>query len=334
MIVRLLTFLAVVAWMAGLWLEPERALRAYLWSYLVILGLPLGALTWIMIHRLTDGRWGRPLLPLAVSAAGTILPVACLFLPIALGLEHLYPWVGNNTEQILIHRKPWLNTTAVLIRAGLYFALWIAMAWYFRRRRSGPPELPGVLLTVHLVVCSLMALDWIVSLETHFYSTIFGLLVMVGQALLAMSVFVLLLAHRGTEPDVLYDLGGLLLVSVMLLAYLSFSQLVVVWSGDQPHRIEWYLPRLWEAWQPVAWSLFLAYLVVPFLCLPWGSFKRDPVKLGRLALLTTVMSPVHVMWLVLPALYPHAPALHWLDAAALAALGGLWCLFFNGGGEE
>lgn len=327
--VRILTVVAVIAWLAGVWFEPGRATQAYLWSYLLLIGLPLGSLTWMMVHRLTEGRWGKPLLPVAEAAAATIVPMTFLFLPIALGLGYLYPWAHAAGNETLLYRYEWMNPLAVLIRSSLYFAAWVGMVIFVPRLRSQAPEYTGLALVLHLIVCSSMAVDWFLSLEVHFYSTIFGLLIMVSQALFALCFMVWLLCRRGVGPELLYDLGSLMLVSVMLLAYLSFSQLVIVWSGDLPHHSGWYLSRVWGPWAPLAWMLFLVYLLLPFLCLVWGSFKRDPRRLGRLAALTLVVAPVHVLWLVLPALFPDGIQLHWLDLAALLGLSGLWAIFYQ-----
>jgi hypothetical protein len=172
--------------------------------------------------------------------------------------------------------------------------------------------------------------DWIMSLAHHFYSTIFGLLFMLLQAVTAYSVLTMIAAwrqDRGTthlEPEAFYDVGGLLLAQIMLLAYLSFSQVVIVWAGNLPHEIGWVQPRVWGAWTGWAVTLLVLHLFLPFLVLMWGGMKRSVRRLGLVAGLVALLSPFHFFWFVIPSFHPHRVPLEPLYLLVFLVVAAIW----------
>lgn len=266
-------------------------MRLYLAAYLFFLSLPLGSISFLKLHSLTGGRWGA-LRPDAERLARATPLCALFFLPVALGLEGLYPWMHPGHDPQLLHRAALFTPAWFWGRAALYFLGWSLLAWW--------PSRPAAGLVLHLALTSLMAVDWVMSLDPHFASSIFGLQVTVLQAVLALAFLTLRQALRRADPGVLYDLGGMLLAAVMLNAYMGFSQLVIVWAGDLSSQDPYYLQRLWGPWGAVAGAIFLAGLLAPFLCLMWGGLKRDPRRLGPVAGLVLAMGMVEWLWLVVP----------------------------------
>jgi hypothetical protein len=263
--------------------------------------------------------------------------MAVLFIPVALGVHDLYEWsradvVANTT---LIQKKVlYLNTPFWLIRAVIYFAIWVFYAVRLNRLSTLQDEtgdvslmrrfqrLSGPGLVVYAFTVTFAVFDWAMSLEPEWFSTIYGMFWMVGQALAALSFSVVVagfILKRGSR-----DLGNLLLAFVMLWAYLAFSQFLIIWSGNLPEEIPWYLSRLRHGWQWVAAALLVFHFFMPFFLL-LSRYMKDKVRtLASIAFLILVMRVVDTFWIVTPAFYRDRFAIHWLDLFALIGIGGLW----------
>jgi hypothetical protein len=346
----------------GLAIDLRRFLGAYLFAYLFWLGIALGCAAILMLQNLTGGRWGALLRRLLEAAAATLPLLGLLFVPLALGVYEIYPWAGPAApgDHALRHKQAYLNVPFFLARAAVYFIGWIAVAFLLNRwshaQEAGPdPELarrsqalsgPGLL--VYGLGVTFASIDWVMSLDPHWHSTIFGVLLAVSQGLpaLAFAILVLaLLARRGpladfVTPGLWHDLGNLLLAFVMIFSYISFSQFLLIWSGNLPEEITWYRDRAHGGWEVVAWLIALFSFAVPFFALLMRGVKRDPRRLVYVAAVVFVMGVVNQLWLVAPTFEAHSGAAHgshadhwpwlWLDAAALCAVGGLWlALFFR-----
>jgi hypothetical protein len=364
--------------------DPRKVFFSYLYAYNFVLGLALGSLGIWMLHNLTGGAWGAVIRRPLEAASRTLPLLAVLFIPVAVGIRHLYLWADphqlgldpnsvlyKRLEALLDHKAPYLNVPFFLIRAVLYFAVWIGISlllnrWAEEVDRTNDPAVARraqVFSSRALVffggAVTFAAFDWLMSLEPTWYSTIFGVLVAVGQLLPAMAFAVglaALLAPRTTwgravTPEVWNDLGNLMLAMILLWAYMSFSQLLLIWSGNLPEEISWYVIRSTGGWQYVGGALALFYFAVPFLLLLSRTVKRHLPSLTAVAGLLLVMSVVQQFFLVNPVycnpMYAGeraAPAqeaeattlaavetplcLHWLDAAALVGLVGVWLAFF------
>jgi hypothetical protein len=327
--------------------------RSYLFAFLFVLGVPIGCLSLTMIHHLTGGYWGLTIRRLAEAGTRTLPLMALLFLPIALGLPSVFPWARPEAAQDhVIHAKRFfLNAPFFLLRAVFYFAVWILLARalnrlslvldtagdYLRtsRRLRG---LSGIGLVLLGLTITFSSIDWAMSLEPHWYSTIWGMLFMAGTALSAMAFVVLLVCRVGAESPLepllratpaLHDLGKLLLAFVLVWAYLSYSQFLIIWSGNLPEEVPWYVHRLTGGWRALALVIVVLHFALPFVLLLSRPLKRDARLLGAVAGGLLVMRVADLYWLVGPELH-HGEGLvfHWMDFTALAGLGALWLWAF------
>jgi hypothetical protein len=331
---------------------PDQFYHSYLIAYMFVLGLSLGSLGLLMLQHLTGGHWGivirRPL-----EAATRSLPfVAVLFLPIALGMKYLYKeWLEapKTGEGALSHlQQSYLTTNAFLVRAVIYFAIWLLLVLIFDnwsrkqdidredralRRHLKMMAGPGIIL--YVFVMTFAAIDWVMSLSPHWASTIYGFLFVVGQIIssLSLMIAIVVLLSR-SEPLTgliqdrhLHDLGKLLLAFVMLWAYFGFSQLLIIWSGNLPEEISFYRTRLYGGWGVVAVIVLVFHFFVPFFLLLSRDLKRNAKLLPKVAIWLIVMRLVDLFWLTRPEFTSNAMP-SWLDIAAPLALGGLWLYFF------
>ena len=314
--------------------DPLEAARSYLWAYIWATCLPLGSLAFLMIYHTTGGRWSEPVMSLARQTAATTPFLILLFLPLGLAAPHLYPWAQPEivaAEPVWQHRAAYMNLTGFWWRSLGALVIWSYLAWRMQQKTSTPKlqTTASVGLALHLFLTGMVSVDWLLSLNLHFASTIYGFLITVLQA---STAFALLTAaacwreasHPRFNSDCFYDLGGLLLAQVMLVGYLSFSQLVIIWSGNLPHEIGWLQSRVWGSWKWMALALLLVQLFFPFLCLIWGGLKRRVRVLGSVAALVAALSPVHFFWLIIPTFHPHEIPFHLGTACLGIMVAGLW----------
>jgi hypothetical protein len=343
--------LALVASLIGAIFTPDAFLRAWLWSYTLYIGITVGCLALLMLQFLTGGAWGVVIRRICEAAARTLPLLALLFLPIALGIPRIYEWSDPGkvkVDQILQHKHIYLNTPFFLVRTVLYFAGWGLCAWLIDRWSREQDETGSPLaqrkmekisaggLVFYGFSVTFMAIDWLLSLNPHWFSTMFGLLFIAAQCLSALAFVIALLILLSARPPLseivtprhLHDLGKLLLTFVMLWAYMSFSQFLIIWSGNLPHEITFYLARLSGGWQYVALVLVLLHFAFPFALLLSRDIKRDYRLLRWVALLILAVRFVDLYWLVAPEYHRGRFFLSWLDLAVPIALGGLWLAFF------
>lgn len=341
----------LVALVAGAFASPEQFFRSYLSAYVFVFDLALGSLALLMLQHMTGGAWGLMIRRLLEAGSRTLPLVAVLFVPIAFGLRHLYIWSVTGTvasDAVLQQKSAYLNTAFFLTRAAFYFVIWIAFAYLLNRwsaeqdqRPSGADDrrfrlLSGPGLVVYGLTVTFASVDWIMSLDPHWFSTIFGMLLMVGQALATMAFAIALLVMCGEDEPFrgrlnaahFHDLGKLMFALVMLWAYLSFSQFLIIWAGNLPEEIPWFIERLRGGWQWVALVLVLGHFVLPFLLLLSRDLKRNRRAIATIAVAILAMRFVDTYWLIAPA-FPHEDfVIRWMDLAALAGVGGLWLAVF------
>ncbi len=331
----------------GLVLEPAQAAFSYLAAYLSVLALALGALILLMIEHLIAATWFVAFRRTAEAVLGAIPLLAVLFLPIALRAASLYIWMDPSRldahARAIVERKAaYLNLPFFFVRAGVYFASWIALAelvrrWSLRQDRD-PGEhwtrrqrtLAGPGLIVLAFTLTFAAFDWIMSLAPTWYSTIFGVQIFAGGMVGAVALIAVLagIDARGPElraaitPDHYSAVGKLLLTFVIFWAYASFAQLLIIWIGDLPEEVTWYLPRLNGSWLWVAVAIALGHFAVPFVVLLSYHAKRSARVLVPLGIWLLAMDYLEAYWIVLPQLHPTSAAPHWLDAAAVAGVAG------------
>jgi hypothetical protein len=279
--------------------------------------------------------------------------LALLFLPVVLGVSSLYEWADAGKvahDPLLQHKSVYLNVPFFLARAVLYFVVWSVFATFLWRwsnaQESGDEGAIGRLENLSrggLVAVGLTftfaAVDWAMSLEPHWYSTLYGVLLMGGCLLSAMAFMIqvtALLANGGplaevVKPMQFHDLGKLMFAFVMLWAYFSLSQLLIMWSGNLPEEIPWYLKRMAGGWQYAGLVLILFHFALPFLLLLSREIKRSARILARVAAFVLCVRAIEVFWLIAPAFSPGQLHVHWLDFTALLGVGGVWLWAFTGG---
>jgi len=327
--------------------DPTQFYRSYLFAYLYWMGIGLGCLGIVMLHHMVGGRWGFLIRRLLESGSRTILFLAVLFIPLIVGMSHLYSWMQPHAlAGETSFKQFYLNPSFFLARVAIYFGIWLLLSyllnkWSAQQDRTADPGMmhkmnalsaPG--LVVFCLTVTFAAVDWILSLEPHWFSTIYGMLYIIIQLLAAMSfviVIVMLLSDTVQffyTPDQLNDLGNLLLTLVMLWAYMSFSQFLIIWSGNLQEEIPWYLKRATGGWAYLAVTLMILHFVAPFFLLLLRRVKRRVKALAAVASLLLVMSAADLYWLVVPAFGESGPTLHWMDLAAIAGIGGLWIAVF------
>ncbi|MBI5508304.1 MAG: hypothetical protein HY903_06085 [Deltaproteobacteria bacterium] len=333
----------------GAYVANQQFLRSYLVAFLFWLGLGLGSLALLMLHHLVGGRWGKATAPILAAAARTLPLLALLFVPIAVGLRQLYVWatpIVPETHHAPVHHEVYLSPAGFLTRAALYFVVWIALAALVTRlgaavaatgdlrRARWLARVSAAGLALYVLSMSFAAFDWGMSLDPQWYSTIYGLLFIVGQGLSGLALVIVALYLLAGEAafelaDRFHDLGNLLMAFVMLWAYISFSQLIIIWSGNLPEEIPWYLHRFNHGWEVVGLILVVLHFAVPFSVLLARRIKRRGRRLAAVALFVLLMRQVDLYWIIAPVFQADAVRLHWLDPALMCGLGGLWLAVFS-----
>jgi len=319
--------------------------RAYLMGYMLILGFALGSLGLLMLQHLTSGQWGVMIRRPLESATRTIPLLFVLFLPILFfGMEHLYGEWLHPEEPLSKMQISWLTPNGYRLRALLYFAVWLLLMWIFNRwsrqqdvnredralrQRFKKLAGPGIILYVFTI--SFAAIDWVMSISPHWASTIYGFLYVAGQlisSMALMAIVVVFLARTAPLAGLLHkrhlwQFGGLLFAFNMLWAYFSFSQLLIIWSGNLPEEISFYRTRLYGSWGIVAIVVLIFHFFVPFFLLLSKDLKLNQRLLPKVAMWMIFMRLVDLYWLTQPEFYRNA-APNALDVVLPVALFGIW----------
>jgi hypothetical protein len=331
--------------------DPRQFFASYLLGWVFWASVALGCLPIVMLQHLTGGAWGLVLRRILEAAVGTLPGVAVSFLPVVLGSEQLYLWARPEAvaaDPILQEKAPYLNVSFFALRSVAYFAIWIGVGTALLRWSAQQDETGDVVLARRmqvfsgpgLLACGLAttfaSVDWLMSLEPHWYSTIFGMWFFASQGLAAFAFAVALLVGLSDRPPlasvlrpgIFHDLGKLLLAFVMVWAYLSFSQFLIIFSGNLPEEIPYYLDRSRGGWQWVAAAIVVFHFALPFVLLLSRDLKRDARRLALVALLVFAMRFVDLLWLVVPVFHSEGLGLHWMDLLLPLGLGGLWLAAF------
>ena len=330
---------------------PEQFFRSYLLGFVFWLGFPLGCAAFLMVHHLTGGFWGLPVRRPLEAATRTLPLLAALALPLLLGLGRLYTWTHPNlvaADADLKFKQQYLNLPFFLVRNVIYFAVWWTLIrrlnrWSDDQDRTGDPRLavrlealsgPGLVL--YGLTVTFFSIDWIMSLEPHWFSTIFGMMFMVLQVLSGLSLAILvagMLSHREPvadtiTPDRLNDLGNLVLTFVMLWAYLAFSQFLIIWAGNLIKEIPWYVTRAEGGWAIVAIVIIFLSFAIPFYLLLMRAIKRRVETLSSLCGALIVVTFLDVYWVVAPSYEKAGPRFYLLDFLLPVGMGGIWVAAF------
>jgi hypothetical protein len=341
----------LVACAAGWFLAPAALYRAWLVAFLFWSSVAVGCLAIAMLHHLTGGAWGLVVRRQLEAAARTLPVVALLFVPVALGLDELYEWARPEAvaaDALLRHKASYLNPGFFLLRAAGYFLLWGTFAFLLDRlsRRQDTTGDPGLLrrmqrlagpgIVVYGLTATLASVDWLMSLDPRWYSSLYGLYFVIGQAVTALAFVILMESWLVRRPPLdtvlrprhLHDHGKLLLAFVMVWAYFAFSQFLIIWSGHLPEETVFYHRRLHGGWQWLSLAVLLLHFVLPFALLLSRDWKRAARPLAAIAALVLGARWLDLYWQAAPSLHPESATLHWLDPAAMLAVGGLWLAAF------
>jgi len=321
--------------------DPVQFERSYLVGFFFTLAPAGGALALLGLHRLTGGRWGDAIFDFLTTAARTLPWFTVLFLPILFGMDLIFPWAEAG----------WLDTHAATENKTLYFdpkffigrALFYFVAWsWLARITLAVPAKPdcnrsrargATVLLIYVLTTTFAAIDWGMSLGPEWFSTMYGMIIILGQLLSVLTLAILVRCvaaeayrEKELEGSTCHDLGTLLFAFVMTWAYLGFSQFLIIWSANLPEEATWYLERLAPGWKALATSLVALHFAVPFLLLLLRKVKRKPRHLALVCALVFATRLPEILWLIVPSFHPEELHIHWLDVVLPIAL---FCLWFG-----
>lgn len=343
-----IALVAVVGWaasVAGYAADPKRFFAAYLTAFLFALTLTLGAMFFVMMQHLTGAVWSVTMRRLAENVMATMPVMALLFIPVALGMHSLYEWTHAEavaSNAILRGKAGYLNEPFFLLRAALYLGVWILLAWRLHRISLAQDASGGTApvhaarrwsapgLVLWMVVGTLMSFDWIMSLDPHWYSTMFGVYVLSGGVLAffaLLTVIALQLRRANALREAIHeehyhDLGKWLFALTVFWGYIAFSQYMIIWYGNLPEETIWYKHRFAGTWMWASAALLVGRFLIPFNALLARAPKRNLTWLGAMAAWIVAMHYLDLYWLVMPVFQPSGVQPHWMDAATLTGVCG------------
>jgi len=338
--------LFTLALVLGAVLNPRYFFHGYLVGFVFWTGITVGSLALLMLQHLTGGAWGLVIRRVLEASTRTLPLMLLLFIPVAIGLKHIYPWTDAAvmSTPVLQKKTSFLNPSFFILRAFLYFAIWSALAmalnWFSlqqdraasRQVRKRMQMVSGPGLVVTIICTTFAAIDWVMSLDPSWYSTIYGLIFVASWALSALAFTILVMSWLSArepmraviQPRHSHDWGNLTLALVMLWTYFAFSQYLLIWSGNLPEETTWYVARKHGGWGAIALAVVIFQFAFPFLALLSRATKKNAQKLAMLAALILVMRVLDVIWLIEPT-YSHGDfVFNWMDYVAPIAIGGLW----------
>ncbi len=346
-----LGIVGLLALIVGWIFDPSQFFRTYLAAYWFYFGIAMGSMALLMVYHITGGAWGFVIRRILEAGTGTLPLLALGFVPIAVGVEHLFLWAQSSeieANELIRSQQVYMNLPFVWGRATGFFVAWLAIAGLLRSwsraqdRNGGAPwtnrldGLSGIGLAIYAVSIHFFSIDWLMSLQPAFHSTIFGPLVASGQVLSGhAAALVILCLLSGVKPireiispQVLRDLGNLLLMFVIVWAYMCWFQYMLIWIANLPVDVIWYTPRLRDGWQWLALTLIVFHAMVPFVLLLWRTVKQSIRALAAIAGLVLTMQLMFQDYQVLPAFHASGWREHWMDVVAPVALGGIWVATF------
>jgi hypothetical protein len=341
-------------------MNPDQFYRGYLLGFMCWLGVALGSMAILMIRHLTGGGWGMVIRRILGAAMRTLPLLAILFIPIIIGVaqHRIYPWampldsvrdpyIKEHLEKHGFIKDAYLNFSGFLIRAIIYFAIWNVLSfllsmWSRQTDRPGAPDntqkfkaVAGPGLILYAFTISFAAIDWVMSLDPSWISTIFGLIILIGEVLSAMCFAVvverILFNYKPMsemlKPEFVHDHGKWMLTFIMVWAYFSFSQWLIIWAGNLPNEITFYTKRLSFGWGKIGLFLVLFHFAVPFVILLSRPFKRNIRKLVWLAIWLILMRWLDLFWIIEPN-FSKGLAVTIADLVVPIAIGGIWLAYF------
>src|ERR1700691_792482 len=335
--------------------RPDEFYRAYLLGFMCWLGVALGSMAILMIRHLTGGGWGTVIRRILGAAMRTLPLLTVLFIPVLLGIHRLYIWaqpLGNIADKRLREHlekitQTYLTVNGFWVRAAFYFLIWNLLSfllskWSKQTDHAGAPDnsgrfkaVAGPGLILYGFTISFAAIDWVMSLDPSWISTIFGLVILIGQVLSAMCFAVvverILFDYKPMSemlsPDFVHDHGKWMLTFIMVWAYFNYSQWLIIWAGNLPSEITFYLTRLHGGWGSVGLTLVLFGFAVPFAILLSRPFKRNIRRLVWLAVWLLLMRYFDLFWIIEPN-FSKTLTVTLADIVVPIAIGGFWLAYF------
>ncbi len=354
---------ALIVWAIGTYFNVEQGLRSWLIGFIFWGGIGIGSIGVLTLQYLTGGAWGVVIRRVAEAGALTLPVVFVLFLPLFFGVKSLYEWTTlPATEHIMQHRGWFMTPESWMLRSVVYFILFGIMAfllvkWGSEQDKTNNYEdaerflgrataFSGPAMVFYSLLVTFASVDWVMTLDPHYFSTIWGLLFVAGWALSCFCFFVVVLAFLADKAPMdrvlgrrhFHDIGKLMLALVMIWAYFNFSQFLIIWSGNVPEETVWFQARMYNGWGYVAWALILFHFAAPFVVLLMQDLKRRAKTLAWVAVFILVMRVVDMFWLISPTprISTHGATLgliesfSWMDVVAPIAVGGFWIWYFLG----
>ena len=337
--------------LVGFFVDRNQFFHSYVFAFSFWAGISIGSLALLMLQHLTGGGWGFVIRRVLEASTRTLPLILLLFVPIVLGAHSIYLWTHQEELEkhpVLLEKAKYLNLSFFTVRSAIYFGIWLVLAYFLNRwsllqdrtadrqylKRMRVLSGPGMVLLIFTVTFA--SIDWFMSLDPEWSSTIYGFIYVAAWALsgLAFTIAVMAaLSKQAPMDDVVgqyhfHDLGKLLLALVMLWTYFAFSQFLIIWSGNLPEEIRWYHPRIHGAWGAIALMVVVLHFAFPFLFLLSRSFKRDAGKLVIVAVLILVMRLLDFYWMITPNFTGEHFHFSWMDLVAPIGMGGLWLGLF------
>lgn len=356
--------IALIIWAAGAYFNAEQALRSWLLGFIFWGGICIGSLGVLMLQYLTGGAWGLVIRRIVEAGSRTLPVVFLMFIPLAIGVytHSFYEWTHlPPTDHAIEARGIYLLPWFWIVRSVIYFALWGVMVhllnkWGLAQDKTETVEQSRLLLerasrfsgptmVIYALVVTFAVVDWVMTLDPHWFSTMWGLLFVAGWALSCFCFTVAVLAFLVDKAPMnavigkrhFHDLGKLMLALVMVWAYFNFSQFLIIWSGNLPEETTWYLTRMKGGWGYMGVALILFHFAFPYLLLLKQDFKRRAKLLASIALFILFMRLVDMFYQIAPSdrvlpggIEQGAFYISWMDVVAPVAVGGIWLWWFFG----
>jgi hypothetical protein len=341
--------LLLAAWLGAALVWHKAAFQGYWFAWVFWAGLGLGFMALCFLQFLTRGAWSRAVQRIAEAGATTLPLMALLFLPMLIGVRDVFPWVIPETLVDAPHKRAYLTIPWFIVRAFACLAAMMPLILAVRKwstaedRRMTSPDPAARLrkisaggLVLYSVTMLVASTDWVMSLQPRWYSTMLVVIIGISQLLSALAASIVLIAFLAEAPALAplldtkcrRDLGNLLLAFVIFWTYVTFSQYLIIWSGNLPREIGWYLSRTTTGWKAVVTGLALLQFAIPFAVLLFRSTKQSLTRLGMVAALVFAMGAVQIYWLVAPAFGGPFSGPWWTSLLAFAGMGGLWTSLF------
>lgn len=328
--------LGVLMMIAAFAVDHERASFNGIISLMFLLSIGMGSLFVIALEYLVNADWSIPFRRIAEILSVVVFVVPLLSIPLFFNLHDLFHWTHIEDvlkDPILRNKMPYLNEQFFSIRSAATFLLMIIF-WYFLAGRSFKQDksptanyrktttkFSAAFMPVFAITLTAMAIDWMMSLEPHWFSTIYGVYYFAGSFSVTLAVITLIsillnerkLMSGGISRDHFYNFGGLMFAFTNFWAYIAFSQFLLIWYANIPEETFWFLHRWEGSWIAVSIGMVIIHFIVPYAMLLPQPAKSDPARLKFVAVWMIFAHFYDLYWLVMPTYSPHSAPVSWME---------------------